>query len=102
MGRGAATVATGATGATVGEAGGAVAGCVAAAVAAVGVDNDGVRAVDVAVGGGGDVWAGVAPVGVGAGASDSPQPATRSAVPPARRAATRRRVMRAGLGMRGA
>ncbi len=107
VGRGAATVATGVAG--TGASGAvdavgardAVAGCAPATAAGDGVANDGTRAVDVAGGAGGEVAAAAA-VGVGVGGSASPQPAARSAVPPARRATMRRLVTRAGSGMRGA
>ena len=101
VGRGAATVATGAAGDGVGAGDdvGAGDGCDEPTVADVGDRVDAARAVTCVAGGGGVDAAGAA-VGVGAGESDSPQPAMRMVVPADRNSARRRREMRAELRMR--
>ena len=104
VGRGAATVATGATGAggCAGDVAGAAAEADGAAATLAGAGVVG----ELAGREGGVVRAAVvgapgAPgVGVDAGGAESPQPAIRTAVPPANRVARRRREMYFGLGMR--
>lgn len=94
VGRGAATVGSGAAV----DAGGGVGGD--GATVAAGVTVDAALAAVSDVGAGGVDTGGAAGVGVAVGDADSPQAATRRAVPAYRRSARRRREMRAGLRMR--
>ena len=95
VGRGAATVGSGAA---VDAGGGGIGG--EGATVAAGVTGDAALAAVSDVGAGGVDTEGAAGVGVGVGDADSPQAATRRAVPADRRSARRRREMRAGLRMR--